>query len=69
MKVIRCPECSQDVVSCDNGIFLDHPAQPWDEYGASWTLMRFGDQIWATNGDPSPDGRGHKMHEHQPKDD
>lgn len=61
-----CPECSEIIVAADNGIWLDQ-ATTWDEYKASWTLMQFGTQVWATNGDPSPSGQGHALHEHQPE--
>lgn len=62
-----CETCGKEILVCDNQIALDIPAIPWAAFGATWTLMRFGSQIWATNGDPSPEGLGHKLHEHQPE--
>jgi hypothetical protein len=63
-ELSECPECGAPVVITDNQVILD-PATEWDEYRASWTLMRMGGQLWATNGDPSIDGRGHPLHDHQ----
>lgn len=59
-----CEECGAETIRTDNQVLLE-AATEWDEVRASWTLMRFGSQVWATNGDPSPDGRGHALHEHQ----
>lgn len=68
MKFIECPECSAQVVECDNAIYLDYPAVAYDEVGAPWTIMAFSTVRLASVGNPSPDGKGHKLHEHQPED-
>ena len=68
MKVIPCPECDASVVACDNNIYLDYPAVFYDRIAAPWTLMQFGGMVLATAGDPSLDGRGHSLHEHQPRE-
>jgi hypothetical protein len=60
----KCQECGAPVIVTDNEIVLN-PATAWDEYKASWTLMSVASQVWATNGDPGMDGRGHSLHEHQ----
>ena len=65
MKIAACPECGVDVVQCDNSVFLDHPAVTYDEAKSPWTIM-WGN--FASVGDPSPDGKGHALHEHQPQD-
>jgi hypothetical protein len=64
---VKCGVCNADIVTTDNQVNLDWPAVPWSEHPASWTLMKFGNQVWATNGDPSPEGMGHTLHEHQPE--
>ena len=64
LELTECPECGAPVIITDNQVILE-PATEWDEYAHSWTLLMMGGQLWATNGDPSPDGRGHALHEHQ----
>ena len=68
MKVAPCPECSVDVIHCDNNVLLDYPAIAYDEYRSQWTLMRLGAKTLASVGDPPPSGLGHRLHEHQPEE-
>lgn len=68
MTVARCSVCGAEIVVCDNGVHLDHPAVPYDEARAQWTLMRLGGRVLASVGDPSPEGLGHALHAHQPDD-
>lgn len=66
MKVITCPECTSQVVECDNAVYLDYPATLYNERTAQWTIMSLGPMKLAGVGDPSPNGMGHALHEHQP---
>lgn len=68
MNIIPCPECNAQVVECDNAVYLDYPAVPYDEARAQWTIMNMGPMQFAGVGDPPPSGMGHKLHEHQPED-
>lgn len=68
MNVIKCPECQAEVVACDNNTYLDYPSVSYNDYPACWTIMQLGRQSWASVGDPSIDGMGHILHEHQPED-
>lgn len=64
--VMQCPECAQEVVLCDNNVYLDHPAEEWDGGLVGWTIMNLGGNWIASNGDPGLDGKAHRLHEHQP---
>lgn len=65
MKVTTCPECGVVVVQCDNDVLLDHPAVLYDDANAPWTIMSIGSLRLASTGNPSPEGLGHTLHEHQ----
>ena len=66
MRTTLCPKCGAEVVDTMNGVLLD-PAVEYDEVRAPWTLMVVGRDggALASVGNPSPDGRGHPLHEHQ----
>jgi len=66
MRVRDCPKCGIQIVECDNAVYLDYPARSYDEAKAPWTIIRFSTTGLASVGDPSPDGKGHSLHEHQP---
>lgn len=68
MNLSRCATCDAEIVVCDNGVHLDHPAVTYDEARAPWTLIRLGGRVLASVGDPSPEGLGHALHAHQPGD-
>jgi hypothetical protein len=66
MNVTKCDECGSEIVVADNGVHLDYPAVPYVEVEAPWTLIQLGSSVLASIGDPSPDGLGYRLHEHQP---
>lgn len=68
MSVMECPEdgCEDRIVKCDNNVYLDFPAVPYDERDAGWTIMPLGPMHIASVGNPSPLGTGHSLHKHQP---
>ena len=66
VKRTVCPECDAEVIECDNAVWLDYPAQSYDEIKAPWTIMPFAEGYLASVGNPSPLGTGHSLHEHQP---
>lgn len=68
MRIIDCPECKVEVVECDNNVYLDYPAVSYDEVKAPWTIMRLSSTYLASVGNPSMDGKGHSLHEHQPEE-
>ena len=68
MEIIQCPECKAEVVECDNNVYLDYPAVPYDEYKAQWTIMSFSTTRLASAGNPGLGGMGHSLHEHQPSE-
>lgn len=63
----RCPQCEARVVRCDNDVLLDLPGIDWagEPDSACWTLMPVGTML-AVVGGPGHDGKGHRLHEHQP---
>lgn len=67
-NIISCPECGAQVIACDNLVYLNHPAEMWDGLHVGWTIMQLGGQNIASNGDPSPHGTAHRLHEHQPEE-
>jgi hypothetical protein len=66
MTIIKCPECEAEVFECDNNVYLDYPAVPYDEQKAPWTIMSFSTIRLASVGNPGLGGTGHSLHEHQP---
>lgn len=67
MSVIRCPECNELVVGCQNEIWLDYPAVVYDEVAAPWTIRLLDGAALGSTGNASVEGTGHSLHEHQPK--
>lgn len=65
-RTTRSPECGDEIVACDNGVYLDYPAVPFDSFEAQWTILNLGAQSWAAAGQASAEGLGHTLHEHQP---
>lgn len=59
--------CEIEVIECDNDIYLDYPSVPYSKYDAQWTIMHLGSSLLASVGNPSPDGTGHTLHDHQPE--
>lgn len=70
VRIEPCPECGQDVAVCDNAVRLDVPAEPFDRdpLGPCWTVMRLGDAAFASVGQASAEGTGHRLHDHQPEE-
>jgi hypothetical protein len=66
MNVQTCDACGREIIIADNAVHLDYPAVPYAEVEAPWTLMQLGSSVVASVGDPSPDGLGHRLHDHQP---
>lgn len=64
--IMKCEKCNVEVVLCDNNIYLDQPAEEWDGVHIGWTIMNFGGNWIASNGNPGSDGKAHRLHEHQP---
>lgn len=65
-----CPQCGAHVARCDNAVLLDLPAveHSTDPSGACWTVMQLGATSLACVGGAGTDGKGHKLHEHQPEE-
>ena len=75
MHVGTCPDCDEIVVTCDNGVRLSHPAEPrpanWrdDPEGPYWAIMNVGPlSLASVPSDLDAPARGHRLHEHQPKE-
>lgn len=66
LNLTACETCGETILVCDNDVWLDWPAVPYDEVLAPWTLFMAGPIALASAGNPGSGDAGHRLHLHQP---
>lgn len=71
MFVTDCETCGERILVCDNDVWLDWPARPFDAEHAAWTVDMHGEIALAVSAAVpgarrAPEAAGHSLHLHQP---